>query len=141
MSLCIHDNTILIINLHDGNFLMILMSLLIATSDSVSGDVDINLTFNILLPALLAGWNYFVRKEKNTRGGRISMKKKVNLLWGLWVRTKYMHLEVTNDLLGHRLVESILSQACSFYEKSLLWKILWPAGRRGFCSHPVGLIP
>lgn len=55
MSLCIHDNTILIINLHDGNFLMILMSLLIATSDSVSGDVDINLTFNILLPALLAG--------------------------------------------------------------------------------------
>ena len=48
------------------------------------------------------------------------MKKKVNLLWGLWVRTKYMHLDVTNDLLGHRLVESTLSQACSFYEKSLL---------------------
>ena len=34
---------------------MILMSVLIATSDNVSGDVDINLTFNILLPALLAG--------------------------------------------------------------------------------------
>ena len=51
MSLCIHDNTILIINLHDGNFLMILMSVLIATSDNVSGDVDINLTFNILYPS------------------------------------------------------------------------------------------
>ena len=48
MSLCIHDNTILIVNLHDGNFLMILMSVLIAISDSGSGDVDINLTFNIL---------------------------------------------------------------------------------------------
>lgn len=50
MPLCIHANTILIINLHDGNFLMILMSVLIATSDSQSTDVDINLTFNILLP-------------------------------------------------------------------------------------------
>ena len=57
MSLCIHDNTTLIINLHDGNFLMILMSMLIATSDSWSGDVDINLTFNILLPTPLAVWN------------------------------------------------------------------------------------
>lgn len=50
MSLCIHANTILIINLHDGSFLVILMSTLIATSDSWSGDVDINLTFNTLLP-------------------------------------------------------------------------------------------
>ena len=48
------------------------------------------------------------------------MKKKVNLLWGLWVRTKYMHLNVTNDLLGHRLVKSDLSQTCSFYKRSLL---------------------
>lgn len=54
MPLCIHDNTILIINLHDGNFLMILKSMLIATSDGRSGNVDINLTFNILLPTPLA---------------------------------------------------------------------------------------
>lgn len=63
MSLCIRANTILIINLHDGNFLMILMSMLIATSDSWSVGVDINLTFNIVLPAPPAAENYSAGKE------------------------------------------------------------------------------
>lgn len=48
MSLCIHADTILIINFHAGNFLIILMSVLSATPDSWSGDVDVNLTFNVL---------------------------------------------------------------------------------------------
>lgn len=53
MLLCIYVNIILIINLYDGNFLMILMLMLIVIFESWFGDVDINLIFNILLLILL----------------------------------------------------------------------------------------
>lgn len=72
---CIHANTVLISNLHDGNFIMISMSVLIATFDICSVDVDINLTFNILLLAPPAVWNCFTRK------GKITIGKEGELCW------------------------------------------------------------
>lgn len=56
--------------------------------------VDINLTFNIVLPAPLAVQISSVGKEI-IHGHRNSMKEKVNLARDVQTQTKHIHLDVT----------------------------------------------